>query len=64
MLYLVSDGDPAIACDLQAVYGLKVPRQLRYCHLLQEYRRNIGWDGWEEVKSRCPPGVSRKAGNG
>ena len=27
----------------------KTPRRLCRFHLLQEYRRNIGWEGWEEA---------------
>ena len=49
-VHLVSDGDRAIAYGLQAVYGRGVPHQLCHFHLLQEYRRNIGWEGWEEAK--------------
>ena len=32
------------------VYGRQAPRQLCHFHLLQEYRRNIGREGWEEAK--------------
>ena len=49
-LHLVSDGDRAIAQGLQLVYGRQAPRQLCYFHLLQEYRRNISWEEWEEAK--------------
>ena len=51
-VHLVSDGDRAIAHGLQMVYGLQAPHQLCHFHLLQEYRRNIGWEGWQEAKKR------------
>ena len=49
-LHLVSDGDRSIAQGLQMIYGRQAPHQLCHFHLLQEYRRNIGWPGWEEAK--------------
>ena len=49
-VHLVSDGDRAIAHGLQMVNGRQVPHQLCHFHLLREYRRNIGWAGWEEAK--------------
>ena len=51
-LHLVSDGDRAIVQGLQMVYGRQAPHQLCHFHLLQEYRRNLGWEGWEEAKKR------------
>ena len=44
--HLVSDGDRAIAAGIQMVYGRQAPHQLCHFHLLREYRRNIGEDGW------------------
>ena len=32
------------------VYGRQAARQFSHFHLLQEYRRNIGWEGWEDAK--------------
>lgn len=60
-LPLVSDGDRAIAQGLQMVYGRQAPRQLCQFHLLQEYRRNTGWEGWEEAK-KLPASRSRQEG--
>ena len=48
--HLVSDGDRAIAEGLQLVYGSQAPHQLCQFHLLREYRRNLGWDGWSEAR--------------
>lgn len=58
---LVSDGDWSIAQGLQVAYGRQVPHQLRHFHLLQEYRRNIGWAGWEEAK-KLLSSLSRREG--
>lgn len=55
-VHLVSDGDRAIAYGLQLVYGRRVPHQLCHFHLLQEYRRNIGWEGWEEARQLLASG--------
>ena len=60
-LHLVSDGDRAIAQGLQLVYGRTAPHQLCHFHLLQEYRRNIGWAGWEDAK-RLLSAQSRREG--
>lgn len=49
-VHLVSDGDRAIAYGLQLVYGRQAPHQLCHFHLLREYRRNVGWEGWEAAK--------------
>ena len=49
-VHVVSDGDRAIAAGLQTVYGQEVPHQLCHFHLLREYRRNLGWDGWAEAR--------------
>ena len=49
-VHVVSDGDRAIAAGLQMVYGREVPHQLCHFHLLREYRRNLGWDGWAEAQ--------------
>ena len=49
-VHVVSDGDQAIAAGLQTVYGQEVPHQLCHFHLLREYRRNLGWDGWAEAR--------------
>ena len=49
-MHRVSDGDWAIAPELQLVYGRQAPHQLCHFHLLQEYRSNLGWAGWEEAK--------------
>ena len=49
-MHLVSDGDRAIAEGIQMVYGSKAPHQLCHFHLLREYRRNLGWDGWREAR--------------
>ena len=49
-VHVVSDGDQAIAAGLQTVYGREVPHQLCHFHLLREYRRNLGWDGWAEAR--------------
>ena len=49
-VHVVSDGDRAIAAGLQMVYGPEVPHQLCHFHLLREYRRNLGWDGWAEAR--------------
>ena len=48
--HVVSDGDRAIAAGRQMVYGREVPHQLCHFHLLREYRRNLGWDGWTEAR--------------
>ena len=48
--HVVSDGDWAIAAGLAMVYGQEVPHQLCHFHLLREYRRNLGWDGWAEAR--------------
>ena len=32
------------------VYGREVPYQLCQFHLLREYRRNLGWEGWSEAR--------------
>ena len=48
--HVVSDGDRAIASGLEMVYGREVPHQLCHFHLLREYRRNLGWDGWVEAR--------------
>ena len=48
--HLVSDGDRAIAEGIQLVYGSQAPHQLCHFHLLREYRRNLGWDGWSEAR--------------
>ena len=49
-VHLVSDGDRAIAHGLKMVYGRLAPHQLCHFHLLQNYRRNIGWEGCEEAE--------------
>ena len=49
-VHVVSDGDQAIEAGLQTVYGQEVPHQLCHFHLLREYRRNLGWDGWSEAR--------------
>ena len=49
-VHVVSHGDSAIAAGLQSVYGQEVPHQLCHFHLLREYRRNLGWDGWAEAR--------------
>ena len=49
-VHLVSDGDRAIAEGIQMVYGSQAPHQLCQFHLLREYRRNLGWDGWREAR--------------
>ena len=49
-VHVVSDGDRAIAAGLEMVYGREVPHQLCHFHLLREYRRNLGWDGWAEAR--------------
>ena len=49
-VHLVSDGDRAIAEGIQLVYGSQAPHQLCQFHLLREYRRNLGWDGWSEAR--------------
>lgn len=49
-VHLVSDGDRAIAEGIALVYGSKAPHQLCHFHLLREYRRNLGWDGWREAQ--------------
>ena len=49
-VHLVSDGDRAIARGLQLVYGRQAPHRLCHFHLLREYRRNIGWEGWKEAR--------------
>ena len=51
-VHVVSDGDRATAAGLQTVYGQEVPHQLCHFHLLREYRRNLGWDGWAEARRR------------
>ena len=48
--HVVSDGDWAVASGLQMLYGREVPHQLCHFHLLREYRRNLGSDGWAEVQ--------------
>ena len=50
-LHLVSDGDRAIAQGLQLVYGRQAPHQLCHFHLLQEYRRNLGWEEAKKLLS-------------
>ena len=49
-VHVVSDGDRSIAAGLEMVYGRQVPHQLCHFHLLREYRRNLGWDGWAEAR--------------
>ena len=49
-VHVVSDGARAIAAGLQMVYGREAPHQLCHFHLLREYRRNLGWDGWAEAQ--------------
>ena len=49
-VHLVSDGDRAIAEGIAMVYGSKAPHQLCHFHLLREYRRNLGWEGWQEAR--------------
>ena len=49
-VHLVSDGDQAIAAALALVYGSGAPHQLCHFHLLREYRRNLGWEGWTEAR--------------
>ena len=49
-VHLVSDGDRAIAEGIQLVYGSQAPHQLCHFHLLREYRRNLGWEGWSEAR--------------
>ena len=48
--HVVSDGDRAIAAGLEMVYGREVPHQLCHFHLLREYRRNLGSEGWAEAR--------------
>lgn len=48
--HLVSDGDRAIEEGIVLVYGSKAPHQLCHFHLLREYRRNLGWEGWREAR--------------
>ena len=48
--HLVSDGDAAIAAGIQMIYGRPAPHQLCHFHLLREYRRNIGEDGWPAAR--------------
>ena len=49
-VHLVSDGDRAIAGGIALVYGREAPHQLCHFHLLREYRRNLGWEGWSEAR--------------
>ena len=48
--HLVSGGDRAIGEGIALVYGSEAPHQLCHFHLLREYRRNLGWDGWWEAR--------------
>ena len=67
---VVSDGDRAIAAGRQMVsckmvYGREVPHQFCHFHLLREYRRNLGWDGWTEGRRLlAPASVIRRAAVG
>jgi len=49
-VHLVSDGDQAIAAAVALLYGREAPHQLCHFHLLREYRRNLGWEGWSEAR--------------
>ena len=49
-IHLVSDGDGAIASEIDLVYGRGAPHQLCVFHLLREYRRNIGKVGFAEAR--------------
>ena len=60
-VHVVSDGDRAIGAGLQMVYGRKVPHQLCQFHLLREYRRNLGWDGWSEARRLLASGSVAEA---
>ena len=62
-LHPVSDGGRAVAQGLQMVYGRQAPHQLCHLHLLQEYRRHIGWEGWEEAK-KLLSSLGRREGAG
>ena len=60
-VHVVSDGDRAIAAGLALVYGREVPHQLCHFHLLREYRRNLGWDGWAEARRLLASGSVAEA---
>ena len=60
-VHVVSDGDRAIAAGLALVYGREVPHQLCHFHLLREYRRNLGWDGWGEARRLLASGSVAEA---
>ena len=49
-VHLVSDGDGAIASEIDLVYGREAPHQLCVFHLLREYWRNIGKVGFAEAR--------------
>ena len=49
--HLVSDDDRAIAAGIELVYGREAPHQLCQFHLLREYRRNVGHQGFRAAKA-------------
>ena len=59
--HLVSDGDRAIAGGIALVYGRAAPHQLCHFHLLREYRRNLGWEGWNEARQLLAAETSAEA---
>ena len=50
-VHLVSDDEGAIAAGIELVYGREAPRQLWQFHLLREYRRNVGYQGFRAAKA-------------
>ena len=50
-VHLVSDDDGAIAAGIELVYGREAPHQLCQFHLLREYRRNVGYQGFRAAKA-------------
>ena len=58
---LVSDGDWAIAYELQLVYGQRAPHQLCHCHLLHNHLRRIALEGWKEAQQLLASGSRGEA---
>ena len=50
-VHLVSDDDRAIPAGIELVYGREAPHQLCQFHLLREYRRNVGYQGFRAAKA-------------
>ena len=60
-VHLVSDDDRAIASGIELVYGREAPHQLCQFHLLREYRRSVGTQGFREAKALLKSGSRAEA---